>query len=560
MANFGYKKMFDLASPEVTDEHIDKLNKLATIMSGRVKFLDAGASPGIFENLRRMLRNFLNFFTDNAVPLDSQPTPIPAGYTYLAQFIGHDISHDEKSDREKIEHRPWNVMEAGLLAELKNFRNPACDLDTIYGYEQSDVSDEFPRPTFEPFRHELMQNHPLPLLKLGATIRHEGRAFPCDLPRKDGDVTANIVDPRNDENLLLAQTQVAFIKFHNAMVAKLSESAKYRTESGEYKKKELFDKARKLVIRYYQTIIMTDFLPKIIQESVLQDVKTKAGTDQLFYQPQSNGMFIPLEFTVAAFRFGHSMIRGSYDNFNRKQSSALLDNIMTFTGRGKMNGLPGKKLPGSWIINWHSFYEINNVPPTNMAEPINTALVLALLQLRPHFKKDNTDGRTSSMAALDLFRGRRFGLPTGQAVAEKINAPILDLRNLIMGKVIDGLGTVEADEIKKELADFFSKETPLWFYILAEAELQRDGKLGAVGSRIVAETIIQILYYSEYSVLQFPTWETQEGEPDDGFLLNTDGTFGMPEMLKFIKQTSEEHFSLLYPNMTQEFDELNPLG
>ena len=100
----------------------------------------------------------------------------------------------------------------------------------------------------------------------------------------------------------------------------------------------------------------------------------------------------------------------------------------------------------------------------------------------------------------------------------------------------------------------FSHETPLWFYILAEAEIQGNGKLGVVGSRIVAETIVQLLFFSENSILQ-EAWE----EDDDSWL-NLNGTFGMPDLLRFIQQTQLKYSSLLYPHLNGTFDELNPLG
>jgi hypothetical protein len=109
----------------------------------------------------------------------------------------------------------------------------------------------------------------------------------------------------------------------------------------------------------------------------------------------------------------------------------------------------------------------------------------------------------------------------------------------------------------------FAEKTPLWFYILAEAELQKDGKLGSVGSRIVAETIIQLLYHSEYSILR-QDWEDGEDfllKNSDEFFANPEiKTFGMPEMLKFIQEMNEKYSEKLYPTMQHKFDEINPLG
>lgn len=530
MLNPDYRKIFEDLEAHCPES--DDLNKLATVMSGESRFPDATISE-------RVKKSLLDFFS-------SEPKPIPAGYTYLSQFITHDISFDKASDRHIREDRPWEVMDPELIKKLKNLRKPNFDLETLYGYEVPTNEGETPRA-------ELMQESSLPLLKLDYTLGSDEEArvrYPCDLPRKDGSVLANIADPRNDENLLLAQTLVAFIKFHNAMVLKLN-------ESGTYTYEQLFEKARKLTIRYYQTIILTDFLPRIAQEPVLKYVRENLETGKLFYRPKPDDMFIPLEFSVAAFRFGHSMIRRVY-NLNKIRPEASLDNIMMFTGRGKMDRNPSRlNLPSIWIINWNLFYEING-SDFNIAFDIDTKLPLDLLRLRPE-ANDNSDGRASSLAALDLFRGRRFGLPTGQDVAETIygkgaSLSAEQISKLLLAKQINYTPEDEAERIRKRLSNVFSEKTPLWFYILTEAELQKDGKLGAVGSRIVAETVIQLLYYSEYSILQQEEWESGEG-----FLLNN-GTFDMPGMLRFIQEMGQKHFNVLYPGMTSNFDELNPLG
>jgi hypothetical protein len=530
MPNPDYRKIFEELKSYCPES--DDLNKLATVMSGHSRFIDAALSERILEGLHDL------FITE--------PKPIPAGYTYLSQLMIHDISFDERSDRHSRDDRPWEVLDPEKIKELRNLRKPNFDLETLYGHEVAPNPGETPRA-------QLMQQGSLPLLKLGPTKRtsigtNTRYSYPSDLPRGDSSVLAEIADPRNDENLLLAQTLVAFIKFHNAMVVELSKSGNYTYDA-------LFKKARKLTIRYYQTIILTDFLPRVVQDSVLKYVGDRAGTEELFYKPKPDDMFIPLEFSVAAFRFGHSMIRRGY-NLNAANTNATLDQIMLFTGRGKMDGNPLRvKLPSNWIINWNSFYEING-PALNNAEDINTQLPQELLQLRPKVS-DNSDGRASSLAALDLFRGRRFGLPTGQDIAERLygKEAVLsadDISRLILNKQIYYTHEDEAARIKKRMSDVFSENTPLWFYILAEAELQKDGKLGAVGSRIVAETIYQLLYYSEYSILQ-EKWET-----DEGCLIKNE-KFDMPGMLKFIQDVGQRHFNVLYPNVADEFDELNPL-
>jgi hypothetical protein len=226
-------------------------------------------------------------------------------------------------------------------------------------------------------------------------------------------------------------------------------------------------------------------------------------------------------------------------------------------------------LPTSWIINWKFFYQIEEGTEPNFAEAIDTSLPLPLLKLRPQER----DKRANSIAALDLFRAQTFQILPGQDMARHLEIPeakILmagEMGALIDSKEIDKsdlLGALTPNQARVKLRGAFSEKTPLWFYILAEAELQAKntteiedaGKLGEVGSRIIAEVFIQLLSRSEYSILENEKWEGS-----DGWLLEN-GTFGMSKMLRFIQETGarNDYFQLLYGNDQVFFDELNPLG
>lgn len=545
----GYKKMFERLEPFYPRR--DDLDKLALIMSGKTRFPDGGDQPALMK----------------AKTTATVPT-IPAGYTYLGQFMTHDISFDQRSDRHRREDFPSDVIDQKCLSELRNLRQPFFDLEAVYGHTETTNPGEI-------HRSELMLppsfSQPFPFLRLGIT--EEGERFPNDLPRGSASAEAKIADLRNDENLLIAQTQVAFMKFHNALVMEFGKDIVFRPDkTREAQAEQLFEKARRAAIRYYQTIILTDYLPRIVQESVLLEAIEKVKTKE----PAPDD-FMPLEFSVAAFRFGHSMIRETYD-LNKNRPLTPLDNLVVFTGRGEMGSKHAPRrafhlnLPSSWIINWNLFFEINNVPPKNIAEMIDTQLPPVLLKLRPKAFHTN-GGRASSLAALDLYRGRKFGLPTGQDVALAMGLeplPAKRIADLINSKTIDDVPGEKIPAIKKRLCAVFSETTPLWFYILAEAEIQPEdeiaagapfknaGKLGAVGSRIVAETIINFLYWSEYSILRNADWEKGED-----FLLEKD-RFDMPSMLKFVQKTCEEHYKRLYPIkyypvMKGKFDELDPL-
>jgi hypothetical protein len=184
---------------------------------------------------------------------------------------------------------------------------------------------------------------------------------------------------------------------------------------------------------------------------------------------------MPLEFTVAAFRFGHSMIRSSYDfNVNFPPSRAFLLRLFNVLSRYPT-------LPEKWIIQWENFVEGG----ANLARPIDTRLA-APLSVR--------------LTLLDLLRGYVFRLPTGQAVA----------RALGLGAMTDA--HISGVAASQEQADVlrnsgFAGRTPLWFYILAEAaHFQKGQRLGPVGSTLVASVLIGLIRRSKDSFLNIPGW------------------------------------------------------
>ncbi|MEP6900755.1 MAG: peroxidase family protein [Actinomycetota bacterium] len=466
---------------------------------------------------------------------DTPDSNIPAGYTYLAQFIDHDISSDSRGDRLNRLHQPTGEI---LVEDIFNERSPFLDLETIYGSEK-------PLNEGEIARKFLMKEGSLSRLNLGNTFG-EGlgesklkKSYPNDLPRESGNLRAKIVDKRNDSHLLIAQTQVAFIKFHNAIV-------KYH---GNINSKELFEMAREITIRHYQYIVLTDFLPRIVKNLVLETVlKEVSENANKLYQATRDNMYMPLEFSVAAYRTGHSLIRNSY-NFNRKfeKDRVRLDELLKLTGRG--GGLSDRGgLPSIWTINWNLFFDIKNSKEQtdfNVTKRIDTKLssFLDFLLTTPLFT-------INSLAALDLMRGRALGLPTGEEVAkivaQKTGAKTLD-SELIQNKM------------PEKLREVFKEKTPLWFYLLAEAEIEAEpdsnteaGKLGEVGSWIVAETFVKLIKESTPSILD-------EEESSKFFLpeqLNSGQNpipkdkrkFTMPKMLEFIALQNTD------------FDEINPIG
>ncbi|KAI9134326.1 peroxidase [Acaryochloris sp. CCMEE 5410] len=439
---------------------------------------------------------------------------IPAGYTYLGQFIDHDITRDDSSDLMDDSVDPTDIM---------NVRTPALDLDCLYG-----SGPKLSAELFESDGVHLRVGMTSPTVdgEPGGEIPGIDQSLPNDLPRRE-DMSAIIGDSRNDENLAVAQTHLAFIKFHNAVVDRLV--AEGSTLQGE----ALYEKARRQVVFLYQSIVLKDFLPRLIEVDVLKDVLTygrKFYTDDL-------AECMPIEFSVAAYRLGHSMIRTVYEwnrVFNSDQErQATLDLLFEFSGgSGVRSANPEDTpffdkptVPTNWIVDWTRLYDFSGIPdidsdPTlNFARQIDARLSFALKTL-PEFQRMNLPDFMISLATRNLLRGRLMKLPSGQAVAQAMQNAGLKFTPITAAEIANG---PHSDILLKHGLD---QQTPLWYYILREAKIRNNGnKLGPVGSRIIAEVFVGLIANSPISVLKE----------------NQDLRFSMPELLAAV-------------------DDLNPLG
>lgn len=461
---------------------------------------------------------------------------IPAGFTYFGQFVDHDLSFDSRSDRTRPADRPWA---AGSFDDRRNQRRQWLELETIYGQDDSGV-DKY--PYFRIGRTRGLHEEP----------SSAERVYPCDHIRDTHTGIASLVDPRNDENLIVSQLALLFKKFHNANVKRL--------ESWESDVSKLFKRAKKTSIRHYQKIILGDYLPRIVEQERIDAILDDGRKPN---QRADGTRFMPFEFAVGAFRFGHSMIRNGYDyNLGVRSPSAGPDalghlvNMMMFTGPGGMNGNTVKGLPSLWIIDWSRFFEVGAPERLNFAERIDTIISSALLMLRPKVE-GNLDGRASSLAAIDLFRGRSVGLPSGQEVADQLG--VMRLSSAEFGKVFTP-ARVGVDPEFAALQRKFADCTPLWFYILAEAETRGGGRLGDAGAEIVAGTIVSALRDSQFSVIACPIGKDDDDISNDGeFTIGPADEFSMKDLIDFVQEVNLRYGAELYADCAP-FDEVNPLG
>jgi hypothetical protein len=437
-----------------------------------------------------------------------RPSGVPAGFTYLGQFVDHDLTFDRT-----------DVMLGANVppAELLQARSPRLDLDSLYGGGPGD-------PESAKF-YEADGLH----LKIGRTVAAEG--IPAmdgfDLPRRGSGSTAKkkreaiIPDPRNDENLAVAQTHSAFIRFHNRVVDSLPTSVP---------PSERFARARKLVTKHYQWMLRTDYLPRICAAGVVNDVFNHGRKAFEQGAPPTQVPTMPIEFSVAAFRLGHSMVRGSYEwNSHFDSDSGLpgtLDLLFEFSGlSGSLGGNP--RLPSNWIADFRRLYNFQEAGRANLTVPdrkFNRAMRIDTNLANPLGTLPGFPRRESNLAFRNLTRARMVTLATGQQMTRFLHNHGVRAKKLTAAQIRDGRNGADLGRLTDAQRAVLIRNTPLWFYVLRESEFNA-GKLKGVGARIVAETLHRAIEGSKASIVRDPTWRPTLG-PN-----NT--TFRMVDLLLF---------------------------
>jgi hypothetical protein len=450
--------------------------------------------------------NALKDLADSMSVARSDVNPnIPAGFTYLGQFLDHDMSFDVSSSLQRM-----NDPEG-----LVNFRNPRFDLDSLYGRG----------PVETPFLYDQTDTDGVKLL-VGRVINDEGQREEGqhDLPRNDfRDPTdpqqrALIGDPRNDENTFVSQLHLLFIKFHNRVVDEV------RANRPRLKGDDLFKEAQRIVRWHYQWVVVFDFLARTIPEGMLDRLLVDDNglrKVRLKFYDWKKQPFMPVEFSGAAYRFGHSQVRGGYlinttvpglPTFLPSDQLPPKENVFAFR-TADFRGFRG--LPPFWTISWPFFFELEEGEEILQASlKIDSNVAGALATALPG--SDHSDPTDRSLPRRNLLRGKALGLPSGQRVAKAMGVP----RRRIL--------TDEDLGLEGDLARKFGDETPLWYYVLKEAEIQQDGeRLGEVGGRIVAEVLLGLLDGDPLSFLSVePNWEPELSEAPGG-------RFAMADLIRF---------------------------
>jgi hypothetical protein len=327
------------------------------------------------------------------------------------------------------------LVEHAETESLENVRRQKLNLEFLYGAGS----------TGEPYLYDARDS-----TKLLLGVNDAGR--PDDLQRNAQGI-AIIADPRNDSHLLMAQMQVLFTRFHNRIVDWLREKGTAEPD--------IFTEARRLAVWHYQWIILREFLPGLIGVR-LSDALLAGGSR--YYRPAADP-FIPLEFADAAYRYGHGQLRETYSVKPGDPPVPLFPDLIGF-----------RPVPASRVVDWSAFFDLPDRPPAQRAKKLDGRLCSSIMHLPLALTGDVEVEAYHSLAARDLQRGHAVELPSGETIARHIGATPLTREQA-------GLGAMGWD-----------RETPLWYYVLKEAEVQHNGdRLGEVGGLIVGEVLVGLL-------------------------------------------------------------------
>ena len=540
--------------------------------------LGAGASP----------------FVDDNKSVD--PAQQPAGYTFFGQFIDHDVTRTQTalSALNELNRRAQGdaavrakLAAAGITPDqlkqaIANAATPTSalsvnsgklDLDSVYGIADFAALTGITAPWFEQsngaYTGRFAQRHIRAPASLAAAI--DGFDY-----QRTPEGTAEVPDPRNSENKLISQIQNLFGLAHNDCMdhAFGTVSAPRQQQIGA-----AFDACHKKVLWTYETIVATDFLPRFSAEAVLNRVAPGAlhayqrGTSPTSQLPRWDGVrtflysckpglgedaaiHIPHEFTVAAFRLGHTLVRDSYvlhDPVVDANGNLLTGQprpIFASANDPETIGLVGDNpvQPGD-VIDWSRFYDVYGVDQKDESaqpgRPVDTLISdklfsLPIAAIPPGPDANGKDTSTErNLPRRNLMRASEptalitgsVGLATGEEMEAYAQQRIPGLHD-------------STKEVRKVLADrlqsagfdpnLLARRTPLWLFILAEAEsTQASQRLGELGSHIIDEFLLGSLHCDQASVLYAATSDLQGWGPTETIAQN--GRYSMPELIGYLQ-------------------------
>jgi hypothetical protein len=392
--------------------------------------------PGFTEPTDQQLADLAQLQLDNG-GATTDNVGVPAGFTYFGQFIDHDLTLD-------VTPQPDGPVDP---TTLDNHRTPRFDLDSVYGKG----------PNGSPELYEADKKH----LRVSEPTATTAR----DLPR-NADGSAILGDGRNDENQIIAQLHVGALKFHNKLV-----------DQGHS-----FANAQRLTQWHYQWVVVKDYLPHVAGQARVDQIQRPLEIARRLGVKPPHGLLppTPIEFSVAAFRYGHSQVRNAY-----RLNADFAASVFSLTP-GAVDLRGGRPIELVRQIEWARFFDVDGtVLPQNISKKLDTLISNSLFQL----PIPGAAGSGSNVLGFrNLVRADRYGLPSGERVADTLHIPRLTAAELATQP-----GPLPAG---------FENGTPLWYYALAESSARENGeRLGPVMGNLVVGTFMTYLYLDRSSYL-----------------------------------------------------------
>jgi hypothetical protein len=526
------------------------------------------------------------FVDDNK---SADPAQQPAGYTFLGQFIDHDVTRTQSalSAMNTLSSRAQG--DAGLRAKLaaagvsldqlkQAIANAAAptsalslntgklDLDAVYGVSSFTALTGISAPWFEQnngaYTGRFAMRHVRAPASLGAPI--DGFDY-----QRTFEGAAEVPDPRNSEHKLISQIQNLFELAHNTCMDHVLGAA---PAPNQEQIGAAFDACHKKVVWTYETIVATDFLPRFSAEETLDRVAPGAlhayqrgaepnsvlpDPDRIktfLYSCKPGQVPIPHEFAVAAFRLGHTLVRDSYvlhDPVFDASGNLLTGQpraIFAPAGEPETTGLVGDNplQPGD-VVDWSHFYDVyggayESAQPGRAVDTLisDRLFNLPLAALPPGPDVNGKDTSTErNLPRRNLMRASEptglitgsVGLATGEAVEAYAQLRIPGLHDA-------------TKEVRKVLADRLqgagfgpnqlAHHTPLWLFILAEAEsTQASQRLGELGSHIIDEFLLGSLHCDGGSVLYADNGDLEGWDPTE--TIRSNRRYSMPELIGYLQ-------------------------
>lgn len=462
----NFTKMFPNLNTWAKDAGVTSQDEAEKLMSV------IGAPNGIMYDVKNISPNNPNF---------------PAAYTFFGQFIDHDITLDVTTDLHGETHTNQEID------NLPNLRSASLDLDSIYGFG----------PEASSFLYDPAE---MGKLLIG------NNENPNDVPRNDTG-RALIGDPRNDENIFISQMQLLFLRFHNLMLVG-------RT----------FEEAQTEVKYHYQWLVLYDFLKRLCDKEIFNYVIKaieKGKYPKIKMLDDCKRVRMPVEFSVAAFRFGHSAVRSQYPVNLNHPAVELFDEMFGTLGFSTV--------PLELVVDWRYLLPVDKRIKHALSKAIDHLLPSEFMQLPIQIVGLTPMEIERSLAFRNLLRGYVLGLPSGQAVAiafDNLGYP-LDSNQDLKFSMID-----KWSKLDTKIQNIISNHTPLFLYVLREAGTIGGGeRLGPVGSAILLETFGNILLNCD----TFLTSNKKKWAPDTA--ISGEKDFTLSVLVDYVNRNTQPNLS-----------------